>query len=442
MSYSPIFNKRRVTGLILTLSALILTLLALVLDLRPLIPHPGPLSDAQKQAVEDLIVDNSPAQLGSYGEKEIVLETSELTLLGRFALENIPPLQEMALDTRLGESEALLMLSIPQQAGPLRWHINIRANLALSGERITLETIRIGQLRLPGLARPLVNRRLEALLLQQNLNYSELLKLQDSIHSIAINDGELRLQVSWESALLTELSNQAQQMLLGEDEQLRIHHYYSLSRTIAQNLPGDNRSASVQELLPELFRSAMHRSTSPTEAVLENRALLQALAIYINRVDPRMLLGTLSEGALPDHAARLTLQRRNDLARHFLTSAAISASAGSSIAEVLSNSKELHDARHSTGFSFSDLTANMAGAQIGELASDSNRARQLQLQMAQAGSESAYMPEVSRENDGLNEPTFRARFGNRDNPAWQQELAAISQQVRALPIYKQVTGIQ
>ena len=96
----------------------------------------------------------------------------------------------------------------------------------------------------------------------------------------------------------------------------------------------------------------------------ERESVLQALSLYVNDSDISTLLAGRSPSATP-RRINVTIQRRSDLAQHFTTSAAITASVGANIAGILSNSKEDYDARYRTGFSFSDLTANIAGVALG-----------------------------------------------------------------------------
>ena len=183
------------------------------------------------------------------------------------------------------------------------------------------------------------------------------------------------------------------------------------------------------------------RAANDREAITENRNLLQALSLYVNEADIRVLEGNTSViGATPVRRVEVTLQRRSDLAQHLTTSAAITASAGAGIAGILSNSKETYDARYRSGFSFSDLTANSAGVALGNAAT-SNVADALALQqkLANAIQESDYMPPVSRDLVGLSETDFSQQYQDRNSQAYLAKVAAIDLEIASLPIY---SGIQ
>jgi hypothetical protein len=130
------------------------------------------------------------------------------------------------------------------------------------------------------------------------------------------------------------------------------------------------------------------------------------------------------------------LHQRNDLALHFVSAAAIAASAGVTMAEVLSNSKEVYDARYGTGFSFSDMTANAAGVALGEYSTSSQySALQIQRLLMQTEMETAYMPIPLTDADGLDEASFIEKFGTRDSTQYLQRLQEINEAVQALQLY-------
>ena len=114
----------------------------------------------------------------------------------------------------------------------------------------------------------------------------------------------------------------------------------------------------------------------------------------------------------------------------------MTASVGAGVAGLLSTSKEAHDARYRTGFSFSDLTANSAGVALGKAATSSAQAaRELQARLAAAGLETDYMPPVSRDNAGLTEDDFSAQYTDRNSDAYASRISAIESEISALPIY-------
>ena len=64
----------------------------------------------------------------------------------------------------------------------------------------------------------------------------------------------------------------------------------------------------------------------------------------------------------------VTLDGREDFAKHFIVSAAIAAFADTALADAIGLYKEIDDARYGSGFSFNDIAADRAGTKFGEKA--------------------------------------------------------------------------
>ena len=106
------------------------------------------------------------------------------------------------------------------------------------------------------------------------------------------------------------------------------------------------------------------------------------------------------------------------------------------MAEVLSVYKEVHDSRYRTGFSFTDIAANQAGALLGTLATRSEAdARLFQDMMKGSLSETDYLPQQGT-YDGMTEQEFIDQYGSTDSPAYLQRLEAITDSIVALPFYQ------
>jgi hypothetical protein len=186
-----------------------------------------------------------------------------------------------------------------------------------------------------------------------------------------------------------------------------------------------------------LFTAASENSANGSDPIAENRTLLQTLAIYVNNEDIQQLLGELSDSDLtPARYIEVRLLRRQDLAQHLVSIAAITASAGAELAELLSTTKEAYDARYRSGFSFSDLTANIVGVALASLATrDAETAILMQERMSNLQSETDYMPEGGSNRDGLSESDFNAIFQDRNSIEYQQRLQEIEVQVYSRPLF-------
>ncbi|BCX87648.1 hypothetical protein MIN45_P0015 [Methylomarinovum tepidoasis] len=189
--------------------------------------------------------------------------------------------------------------------------------------------------------------------------------------------------------------------------------------------------ASLLTPLQLLFAHARRYTTTATAAA-EHRALLQILAVYTNQYDPARLFALKPRGKL--HYPRLALQGRHDLAQHFVTSAAVSASGGAGLARYLGLYKELTDFDTGSGFSFSDLAADMAGTRFGRLAV--TNPGYLQRQLLRLDSERGLLPSLKGLPDHLSRTDFQRRFGHTGSPAYRHLLATIERRIGALPLYR------
>lgn len=380
-------------------------------------------------AIEDLIVDNAPARVGRPGELQLQLDQSELNLLAAFALQTIPRMTAVAASVSIEQNSALLNLSVPL---PLTLHpayLNLHAELLAVSGSAELGTLWIGNLPVPGPALRVLVTLGERWLASSYVNYGALRQLKESIRDITFEENAISFTLHWEPQLIARVQNQAEQLLLSADDNARIGHYTALLSDILDKLPDTARNVSIHDLLSPLFKEAQFNVAQGADPVVENRALLQAVSRYVNEQADNEADGM--------RRVSVTLQRRADLAQHFTSSAAMTASVGADIAGLLATSKEAHDARYRSGFSFSDLTANMAGVALGNAATaNTASARRLQDHLATATLETDYMPQVARDNAGLSEDDFLQQYQDRASPAYRERLDAIDAQLAALPVYE------
>lgn len=415
----------------------------LTLSFSPLVTQSGPLTAEEVRQVEQWLVDNSPSRFEGQGARDLSLTDEQLNLLTAFALSNIPQLQTVTARFDITGNQAQARVSIPQPVGPLTIYLNLRASFAQDQGRARLLELHAGRLPVPRSIMRSAEQIAGYRLAYASTASQELAEARHSVVAYDLGNDLLHLRLEWEPEVLSQLRSQAQQIFVSDEDRQRIIAYHTVIHNIAAEAVSVRRQISLQAFMPALYQLAEERSRLPdSDAVSENRSLLQALLFFVNDLPITQLLGTRDGETLPTNPSMIVmLHQRHDLSRHFVSAAAIAASAGVGIAEVLANSKEVHDARYGTGFSFSDMTANVAGVTLGETSTaDQASARHLQQMLARAGSESDYMPEPRTDSDGMDEASFTARFGDRTSPAYLQRLQEIEYSVMALPLY--TTGIQ
>ena len=219
--------------------------------------------------------------------------------------------------------------------------------------------------------------------------------------------------------------------LWSEFDQERLKVYQT---QLAKLTRGDRRRLELTGLTQPLFQLASQRSRHG-DAIAENRALILALAFYVNQKNLGKLMPAAKEWPQPAWRV-VTLNGRSDLTKHYLVSAMLAAYAGTPLADAVGLYKEIEDARGGSGFSFNDIAADRAGRQMGELAvSSDNQARRVQGLLAMA-KESDFMPETADLPEFMQEAEFQRRFGGLQGEKYRQMMAEIDSRIAALSIYR------
>jgi hypothetical protein len=127
-----------------------------------------------------------------------------------------------------------------------------------------------------------------------------------------------------------------------------------------------------------------------------------------------------------------TMWNRRDLAQHFMVSAALAAHFGPTAAELAGIQKEVQDAQQSSGFSFVDLAADLAGIEFarrplaGALAGDVESTFRV----------ADYFPKPAEWEEGLSWKDFTDRYSATADQAFRQRLEAIRQTIITAPAYR------
>jgi hypothetical protein len=130
-----------------------------------------------------------------------------------------------------------------------------------------------------------------------------------------------------------------------------------------------------------------------------------------------------------------TLRGRNDLLLHFAIAAALRAVGGEAHAEAVAVAKEVADSRGGSGFSFADLLADLAGIRFaGWLLEKDGAARLARVAAGFVGDD--FLPDPSREPEGLGEKEFAERYGSIADERFLAKRRALGEAVAALPVHR------
>jgi hypothetical protein len=228
------------------------------------------------------------------------------------------------------------------------------------------------------------------------------------------------------------IGERARSALLSSTDQARLRAYHE---RLVEAVANAHARVSLAELMTPLFRIAIERG-SAGDVVAEARAALVVLAFYANGIAPAAIVPAATQWAQPARRT-VTLAGRDDFAKHFLISAAISATAGSPLADAIGLYKEIEDSRGGSGFSFNDIGADRAGTRLGEIASQSpQRALRLAQALAAGVKERDFMPDVSDLPEFLPEAEFLRRYGGIDGAGYKRMMATIEARVQSRPLLR------
>ncbi|MCB1672252.1 MAG: hypothetical protein R3F41_04160 [Gammaproteobacteria bacterium] len=416
-----------------------LVVVILVLSLQrnaSVVPAPA-LTSSEISRVEQLLVDSAPGDVNSSELRKLSLSNAELDLLLRYAAEMVGPESGIHTRIQLPGEHLIADLSVPVSVAFVPLFLNLSADFSSDNENLQLTSLKLGRLRIPGKLVNSLAEQVEIRYLQRQSGYREFLELLDSVKYIGIESDRLELDFLWEPGLLSQVRTQAQKLLISESDQRRIVSYQRTLSRLIDTIPASSRAISLSTLLVPLFEFARQESLLGSDPVAENRALLLTLAAYVNQEGIEQWLTPELADRLPKpRIIEVRIQRRLDLARHVVSSAAISASAGLGVAQILSSVKENYDARYRTGFSFSDLTANRAGMSLGTLATRSPElALEMQRRMVSVTGDTDYLPLLESNLDGMTEFDFAARYRDEKSSDYQLRLQEIDQLIAGLPLF-------
>jgi uncharacterized protein YfiM (DUF2279 family) len=326
----------------------------------------------------------------------------------------------------LADRSAVVRLSIPLSETPFRRYsdryLNIEASLVETDRLPQLRSIQIGKFSLPDtLADILMPGVLEWL--RESPEYRASL---DSLRMVKVSPDELTIVYRWRGGL----SHGMKASIIDEEERERLLRYQHL---LVENSRTGEKELPLSDVLSPLMRAAAGHSTE-ADPRAENRALILVATAHVLGISLKRILP--GKTAWPRAQPQVvTLDGRDDFAKHFMVSAAIAAYADTALADAIGLYKEFEDSRHGSGFSFNDLAADHAGTKFGEKAvASETSAQQLQYRILSGIGDTDLMPPWSDLPEFMPEAEFKKRFGGIGAPAYEEMMRAIEQRVADLGV--------
>ena len=350
--------------------------------------------------------------------RALAVEQGDLNLLLDHATGRWPHASARAV---LQQNTAVVYASLESPLGWSGHWVNVEVGWKQEGNLAEIDRLRIGRVPLPGwIAEPLV-----VAMLKWRGYAPDTQILSEVIRHVDLRPGRLLVFYAWQQ----DTSERLLGVLVPLQEQVRLRIYSdALVALVAKQ--ADVSTVSITKLLPPLFELARERSEAGGDAAAENRAAILALAFYANQLG----LETIVPAARSwPHAKPLvvTLAGRKDLPLHYLISAALASTSGTSLADAVGLYKEVADSRGGSGFSFNDLAADRAGTRFGERAV--READKLQSQMLAGLEESGLLPDIADLPESMQAREFTQRFGGVGGDAYRNMLQEIEARLNTVP---------
>lgn len=392
----------------------------LALDDTPAIEPPAAFRRSDLAWAKSLFQKHDPRRQTPDVVQTIQLDEAELNRLLNAAVE-LHRVSGIAAVLAPGRATLTATLTVPDT--PFGRYLNVTADVADTPEGIRIDGMRIGSLPIPAWLANLGMRGVHGWL-RRDTTYAGLF---DAFAGVNFDENQATLDYRWRPELLTQIERKSIELLVAPDEQSRMLHHAERLDALLKAHPHGSLVPLVQ-ILPALFVPPV---ATDAEAARENRAALTALAAYLAGISlPRLLEGN-SKSIRRAPRVLLTLHDRRDFAEHFVISAALAANGGGRLANAIGLVKEEEDAGRGSGFSFTDLAANRAGARLGDTATGP-RASRTRSRLAGSRGDDDLLPDFRDLPEFMSQAEFDRRFGPVGGPRYQAVIARIDDRLESL----------
>ena len=208
-------------------------------------------------------------------------------------------------------------------------------------------------------------------------------------------------------------------------------------------LAAESKQGLEGDRLTEFYVQQAAQVAEKLPPELAPKALLLGLAVGLSRCDDfqgHAALGHMIKMIESDQNRKQrlevlgtpTMDGRSDLTQHFMFSAALTALVGKESAWAIGVAKETADSNGGTGFSFRDLSANLAGICFAEhLMASKLKISDVKAMFCVDG----FLPSDDDLPEGLSRAEFEDRFGSTADKRFKDEKAAIARRITTLSGY-------
>mgnify|MGYP001365584113 CR=1 FL=1 len=415
-------------ALITGLLAVVVLLMVLVLDTNPSVS-----ANASEQIADADTVKKLLAQIRrSINDRErghvITVSEQQVESLVGFVQRAAPYIHgTSAIQPDHGTIEA--SVAVPALVTTLYLNLEIKV---LPADELDIDYVQIGSLSLPG---PFAVGLVESAL--NIYTDSEIgTQAKEQITRVAMTDTQVAVSLKPMDSFLMQLNEIRAGFDDERDELTKLTAYY-LRYIAGREIALKKKPQPFNAYLNLIMARAREQSTR--ENVLQhNKAAVLALAIFIGHHRIANFVGDVQpdvEHALKP-ASSVLLRGRSDLSKHFIISAALKMLSEQDVTVAIGEFKELMDrGMGGSGYSFVDLTADLAGVEMARVLADPDTALRAQDTLAGTPDESIYMPEIDGLTEGLSKQEFTRRYEKVDSEAYLQEVEQIRARLAQMPFY-------
>ena len=323
------------------------------------------------------------------------------------------------------KQSALVHFSLPVPLNLFNVYLNIEATLIQTAALPQLQAARIGSLVLPDF--------ITHLLASQTMGWLQsnpvIRKGLDVIKWVQLSPN--KITITYNNRRHNLLAQEINFPVFSREMYAQLYRYHMLLVKNSRN----SRTVPLSEILRQLMHAATKYSING-DAIIENRAVILASTFHTLGISARLFIPEADNWPSPTEQL-VTLEGRNDFARHFIASAAITAYSNTNLSDAIGLYKEIADSHQGSGFSFSDIAANRAGARFGEKAVTSlTDAQQLQQIVSKGLVDADLMPLWSDLPDHMSDKQFKTHFGNTETPAFQKIIQVIDDRISLLNVLR------
>ncbi len=316
-------------------------------------------------------------------------------------------------------------------------YLNSEFTLVESKSGIKLSNSRIGNIKLKEeWANRLLNFSLE-----QALGAQYATRVIQGIHALKITPRQLSFRFTPIGNPQKDFAQAAQRLgqYTGQNIQLqqeRLQHY--IDHIFHFNNQLTTKEISLSELITLMILEAKQQTIKTSyPAHEENLHALYALAIQSSPDLFASFIPDIDVDALiKSKHYKPTLNKRTDLAKHFITSLGLHILAEQGISFSIGEAKELIDAiKGGSGFSFADLAADRCGIAFSKQAISKKLAATLQELSEHTLKEEDFFPSIDQLPEGLSEAKFKQQFSDTESEAYKAIIKEIDRRIKNTAIF-------